>query len=228
MNYDIQKISMAITGNTATVSLYFNTAAAEGTGNQSGLGPFSDAGLSLIVGDLFFYSPDTVYDPSNPETTSYLKYAVPLNNHHDDTATSLPTVTPGALYQVGATETAQTALGNPGNVYYRANETVLMTAGSLVSAGDGVTVADFGNGITNALYDVTVSFQTTANFLSLLQNGQIGILFSSADCGNDVIQGAVAVESPEPRSLALIACGLGTLACVFVWRRRKARKAPTA
>src|ERR1039457_7616582 len=68
-NYDIQMASLVITGGTATVSLYFNTAAVDPSVSPLALGSFSDAGFSLIVGDLFFYSPDTVGDPSTSGAT---------------------------------------------------------------------------------------------------------------------------------------------------------------
>jgi hypothetical protein len=221
MNYDIQMASVVISGNTATVSLYFNTGAEALVGGQMVLGSFSDAGDTLIVGDLFFYSPDAVMDPSDPKNVipSALQYAVPLEGHNALTA--------GSLYQVGATETAQTALAGSSN-YYRRDETVLMTSGTLAGSGAGVTVANYGDGTTSALYQVTVSFQTTDAFLSLVQNGQIGILFSSADCANDVIQGAVDTRAPEPQPLALIAGGLGLLLGVGAWRRRATRKAQAA
>jgi hypothetical protein len=54
--------------------------------------------------------------------------------------------------------------------------------------------------------------------------GQIGILFSSADCANDVIQGVVNTTVPEPQSMVLIAGGLGLLIGVGAWRRRTTRK----
>jgi hypothetical protein len=227
MNYDIQKATFTQTGNTVTVSLFFNTAAVTG----GTLGSFSDAGLNLMVGDLFFYKPDTVNDPSDPG--SNVQYAVPLESHNS--------LTPGALYQVGATETALQALtnANPGDPavtgdYYRPGETVLMTSGTLVSAGNGVTVTATGDNGTlsgpnpGAMYDVTISFQEPAGFTNLQNSdGQIGILFAAADCANDVIFGVVQA-TPEPQSLVLIAVGLGMLAGVGLWRRRMMRKTRAA
>jgi hypothetical protein len=217
-DYDIQMASVVISGNTATVSLFFNTDGTSGQGPNMALGPFIDAGISLIVGDLFFYDPNTIYDPSDPTTEAFLKYGVPLEGHDSLNA--------GALYRVGNTETAQTALNDP-SAFYRKDETVLMTSGTLASAGTGVNVANFGDGNTNAMYKATVSFQATADFLSLVENGQIGILFSAADCANDVLQGTVDT-APEPRSLALIAGGFGLLAGIAVWRRKMARRAQLA
>lgn len=234
--YDIQMASLVITGGTATVSLFFNTTAVvvDPSSGQLALGSFSDSGFSLIVGDLFFYSPDTVYDPSATSGANgpdSLKYAVPLDlaaTATPTTTTPARTFTAGALYQVTGSETASTALSNPGGVEYRPDVTVLMTAGNLVSAGNGVTVANYGNGTTSASYEVTVSFQTTNDFLTLVQGGQIGILFSSAECANDVIQGLVTTSVPEPQSLALMVVGLGMLVGVGAWRRRTTRKSRAA
>jgi hypothetical protein len=223
-NYDIQKVSLTITGTTATVQLYFNSGAATA---GSPLGSFTDAGDTLIVGDLFFYNPNTPYDPSTPalagSTAADLTYAVPLDT------VSRSGLSAGALYSVSTSEEADSAVG-PGHPvtsgsYYRQDETVLMTGGTKVSNGTGVTVANFGNGTTSAAYVVTVSFQTTSAFLTSVENsgGQIGILFSSADCANDVIQGVVSTV-PEPQSMVLIAGGLGMLIGVGAWRRRTARK----
>src|ERR1017187_8185883 len=222
-NYDIQKVSLTITGTTATVQLYFNSGAATA---GSPLGSFTDAGDTLIVGDLFFYNPNTPYDPSTPalagSTAADLTYAVPLDT------VSRSGLSAGALYSVSTSEEADSAVG-PGHPvtsgsYYRQDETVLMTGGTKVSNGTGGTVANFGNGTTSAAYVVTVSFQTTSAFLTAVENStdQIGILFSSADCANDVIQGTVTV--PEPESLALIAGGLGMLIGVGAWRRRAPRQ----
>lgn len=211
-NYDIQKASIVISGNQATISLFLNTAALSKPSMT--LGTFLDAGDNLIVGDVFFYSPDTVFDPSDPASANFLKYGVPIEDHDS--------LTPGALYKVGTTETAEQALNNAGG-YYRRTNTVLMTSGVFASAGSGVTVADYGDGIANALYQVTVSFQTTADFMSLVKNGQIGLLFSAADCANDVIFGTPDVGTPEPRSLALIVGGLGLVGFLAVRRRRAIR-----
>ena len=230
LNYDIQMATMTVaadsghTGDTVTVSLYFDSGAVTGSGSGMSLGSFSDAGLSLIVGDLFFYSGDQVGDPSDPTGTLY---AVPLD-------TVGRTFTAGALYQVTTDETASQALGNPTGVTYRPAETVLMTAGTLehTTGNSPVTVAKTGdNGTTTGpLYEVTVSFDTTStSFMSLVKGGQIGILFSSADCANDVIEGTVPVTTtPEPQSLALIAGGLGMLIGVSAWRRRTTRKSRAA
>jgi hypothetical protein len=74
-----------------------------------------------------------------------------------------------------------------------------------------VTVADYGNGTTNAEYEITVSVPLTAGLLALESNGQIGLLFSSADCGNDVIQGVVDTSVPSARVLSTPEAGPGVM-----------------
>jgi hypothetical protein len=226
-DYDIQMVSMSIVGGTATVNLYFNTAApVEGSGSNMYFGSFTDVGLSLIVGDLFFYNPNTPYDPSStaPANIANLEYAVPLGPHDSLTA--------GDLYQVTSAETAQTALNNTG-VWIRPSVTVLTTAGTLAATG-AETISSYGNGTNSgsnpgALYNVQLVF-SAADLSSLIVNDQIGLLFSSADCANDLILGDLTVEgdtAPEPASLSLMAGGLGLLLAAAA-RRRAARPSRAA
>lgn len=65
--------------------------------------------------------------------------------------------------------------------------------------GGTVTTTSYEDGVTNALYDTTVRFTNPSGFYqSLVSNGQGGIAFSSATCGNDVIKGSVAVADDLP------------------------------
>jgi hypothetical protein len=211
MNYDIQSASVSISGGTATVSILFNTGAVTGSGNSLGLGSFRDVNENLMVGDLFFY------DPSDPHST--VRYGVAVEDHGSFTS--------GDLYDISgtvATETAAQAL-NFVDDYYRRNQTVLMTGhGNPVSTGT-VSISNYGNGTSGALYDMVVTFATTSGFMNLLVNNQIGLLFSSADCGNDVIQGTVGVGTgvPEPSPAVLIGVGLMLIAGVYGWRKRVLR-----
>jgi hypothetical protein len=100
--YDIQMASLVITGTTATVSLYFNSAAVTGSGSSMTLGSFSDAGLSLIVGDLFFYKPATINDPSDPG--SNVQYAVPLDLGTISTPHPGPAHDPSSAFWIGDTK----------------------------------------------------------------------------------------------------------------------------
>jgi len=207
MLYDIQKAEVYLAANTLTATLFFNTSGIN-TSTMT-LESFNDSGISnMMVGDLFFY------DPSDPASAP--KYGVPLISHGPFKA--------GDLYKIAGTvttENARTALGDPGGVIYRPDQIVLMTSsGNPAAVSDGlpVSVSLNGNGTTEALYKVTVSFATDSTFLStVLKNHLMGIMFASADCGNDYLQGAVD-PVPEPQTLLLFAAGVCALA---VFRRRR-------
>ncbi|SPF44605.1 hypothetical protein SBA4_3240001 [Candidatus Sulfopaludibacter sp. SbA4] len=197
------------------MTLYFNY------GGGSSLSGFND-GVNLQVGDLFFY------DPANPQTSAYdpnnaypeYLYGVPLTNHGGMTA--------GDLYQISNYNSLVTAddLINNSGYYYRRTQPVWMPAGeTLAGAGNGVSVADYGNGVSNALYAVTVQASIPSSFLNLISDGQIGIGFESATCGNDVLVGSVTVGNPggnvpEPETFGMLGAGIGLIGC-GVWRRKK-------
>jgi hypothetical protein len=213
--YDIQSVTFSASGNLATVMIYLNSGAVQTINNQLTLGPFSDSGLTLIPGDVFFYDPNSIYDPSNPSSAQYLKYGLALTDHDNFLAGSLYAITGGI-----SVETAEQALNNTNSYFYRRNEAVLMT-GSGAPVGSGtVSVAPYGDGTTNALYAVTATFSTTSDFLSITSGDHIGVLFSSADCGNDVIQGVA--HAPEPGPAVLMLTGVGLLAAGRKWRKRVA------
>jgi hypothetical protein len=228
MLYDIQKATVSFGSGTATVSIYTDSGAVP-YGGPLTLGPFNDAGEALIPGDIFFYDPTAGYDPNDPSTIQNLQYGIALTDHGSFTA--------GDLYDISGgidTETAEMALDN-GSDMYRRDETVLLAgAGDPVSSGS-VTVANYGDGITSAQYEITVTVPLTAGLLNLESKGQIGLLFSSADCGNDVIQGVVStggpsgsatevvtLSAPEPGSAILMVTGLVLLAVGRQWRKRTA------
>lgn len=172
-------------------------------GGGSSLSPFFDV-TNLSVGDLFFYS------PSNPDR--YL-YGVPLHSHGQFTA--------GDVYQIGGnatTRTAQDVLQNTTASYRRSESVWLGASGPVTPAQTGgtVTTTSYEDGVTNALYDAMVRFTNPSGFYqSLVSNSQVGIAFSSATCGNDVIKGSVAVN-PEPGSVILLmTCCLFLLAAKF-------------
>jgi len=217
--YDIQAASVSIGSGLATVLIYLDSGAVQ-QGNPLVLGSFSDAGLTLIPGDLFFYNPLTVYDPSDPATVQYLQYGIALENQGSFVA--------GGLYNIAgniSVETAEQALQDSGG-FYRRNLAVLMTGNGSPDSTGTVSVANYGDGVNQAQYVITVTVPTTSGFLSLVSNDQIGLLFSSADCGNDTIQGivgtgdvVVTAQAPEPGSALMVLAGLGLLAAKF--RKRK-------
>jgi hypothetical protein len=212
--FDIQSLTYSNSGGIVNLLIYLNSGAVHQVNNQYVLGSFNDNGINLIPGDVFFYAGNVAYDPSDPNTTQYLKYGLSLTNHGNFIAGDLYSIAGGI-----SVETAYQAL-NGSNAYYRRNEAVLMTgSGSPVSNGS-VSVSPYGNGTTNASYVVSVSFPTTSGFTNLINNGQLGILFSSADCGNDVIQGKVSSQTPEPGPLMLMLTGAGLVFAGRKWRKK--------
>jgi hypothetical protein len=201
--YDIQKAAVEIGSTWATVTIYFNY------GGGITLQPFTD-GIPLSVGDLFFYAPS---DPGN-----YL-YGVPLSSHDGFTADN--------LYQIGGDTTLLSAddiINNTG-YYYRRNQDVwLGGTGSPETIGLPVQVVDYGNGVSNALYAATLQFPVSTDFVaSVIQNGQIGIAFASAYCGNDVLEGTLDA-TPEPGMFPLMAGGAAMLAGFGMLGRRRAQR----
>ena len=216
MLYDIQKATVSFGDGTATVSIYTNTGAIPYGDTSLTLGASHDAGDTLIPGDIFFYSPGGNGDP---------QYGIALTNHGSFTAGDLYDIS-GGIY----TETAQVALQD-GSDYYRWDEPVLMTGSGVPTSAGSVTVTPYGNGVSSAEYEITATVPLTSGLLNLVSNGQIGLLFSSADCGNDVIQGVVDTgirsssitaipKVPEPGPGVLILTGLVLLAVGRQWRKR--------
>jgi hypothetical protein len=204
--FDIQQAVISVSGSTVSVSLSFDF----GT-NNTNLNPFTDAGINLNVGDLFF----TVAGQD--------VYVAPLASHSGLTA--------GDLYSIGTNgvDTAQTVLGNPSGVTYRNTATVWGNANdSFVEAGTESLVASGSNGVTVPKFDVTLTFSDAAVAALAADAGNastFGIFFASATCGNDIISGTGSINNaatPEPMSLGLVGAGLiGAL----VWGRRKQARA---
>jgi hypothetical protein len=240
--FDIQKASVTVdSNNLATVTLYSNLGGVSG----SKLTGYTDGSINLLAGDLFFYAAsnntavsnfvDQVTDFANPTANiePYLTYAVPLVSHDN--------LTVGDLYQVasGKIETASQALatnnsaGSLSNALYRNNLPTLFSAGTNQDQGKtqySETVTSTGDNGTNtgtnpgALYAVTLKFWVPSSFTALESNtGSIGILWSSADCGNDFIQGTVGTSTPEPSSFALLLGGAMLIAGSIFARRSAAR-----
>ena len=232
MLYDIQKASVSFANGMATVNIFTNTGAVP-FGGPLTLGTFNDAGVTLMPGDIFFYNPTAGYDPNDPNSTANLKYGIALTNHGGFTAGSLYDITGGV-----ATETAQMALQD-GTDYYRWDEAVLLTGAGEPEASGLVTVTTNGDGIHKAQYEITVTVPLTSGLVNLLSSGQVGLLFSSADCGNDVIQGTVntgytgvnpmavtaaATVVPEPGPGVMVLGGAMLLAVGRAWRKWSAKK----
>jgi len=230
--YDIQSASVTVAGNGATtITLDSNLGGISTPGIKSTLNSFTDPGvpgLTMTPGAVFFYASSndtTVSNFVNPNVTDFanpsnveslLTYAIPL--------VSTGNLIAGDLYQVNTSsiETAQQALNNPSNVYYRNNLPVLFTSGTLVATGNGVTVSDLGG--NNAEYQISMSFTAPSGTVLTNGSGNVGLLWSSADCGNDFIQGDISTgtSTPEPSSFILLLSG-GTLVGLSAFARRRAK-----
>ena len=217
MLYDIQKATVSFANGTATISIYMNTLAIPYGATSLTLTSFHDAGDTLMPGDIFFYDPDSA--------SQDLAFGIPLLDHGSFLA--------GDLYEISggiSTETAQVALQD-GSDFYRWDEPVLMTgSGNPVSAGT-IAVSKYGNGVASAEYQITATVPLTPGLRNLESNGQIGLLFSSADCGNDVIQGVVSTGDPlahaaaisnvpEPGPGFLTLTGMALLVIGRQWKKR--------
>jgi hypothetical protein len=232
--YDIQSASVTVAGNGATsITLDSNLGGISTPGVKSTLNGFTDSGvpgMTMTPGAVFFYASSnntTVSNFVNPNVTDFanpsnveslLTYAVPLVS---DPANNLIA---GDLYLVNTSsiETAQQALNNPSNVYYRNNLPVLFTSGTLVATGNGVSVSDLGG--SNAEYQISMSFTAPSGTVLTNGSGNVGLLWSSADCGNDFIQGDISTgtSTPEPSSFILLLSG-GTLVAFSAFARQRAK-----
>ena len=244
LSFDTQSISLSVLpGNQVQVVIdldYDNgqeTTANGGistasNGNQN-LTPFGYAGVTLGTGDLFFYDPSVPLTQSCANNNagycvpaaqnSSLQYAVVLDGGNG--------LTTGALYQIGAgsgdvsLENASTALGpKASGDTFRPQQTVLVTAnaGPLTDWSGTERICDAatdkGCVANGAQYAITLTFNAPAAFISALTDGQLGVEFSAADCGNAVLAGN---PTPEPGTLGTIAAGLGMLGFGLGRRRRK-------
>ena len=229
--YDIQSASVSVNGNSGLTTITLDSNLGGVTTVPHGtltLGSFTDSGLTLTPGAVFFYASSnntavsnfvnpSVIDFANPQVNIdlYLTYAIPL--------VSTGNLVAGNLYQItdpSSIETASQALGSPSGVYYRSNLPVTFTAGTLVATGNGVSVSTLGGG--NAEYQISMSF--TAPSGTPFTSSAVGLLWSSADCGNDFIQGNIGTGVPEPSSFVLLLSG-ATMVALSAFARQWAGKA---
>jgi hypothetical protein len=222
LNYDIQSASLSVSGATAALTLLFNYGFASGA-NWRTLGQFTDVGLSLNVGDVFFY------DPSSPQNYNTAVYGIDLAGHDG--------LAPGNLYSLAGsngTLTAQTVLAaaNPSanlNDYEFRNNTAVwinpaasptdVDSGSVsISAVNGAS----GPTASDPLLQVIVTFSIAG--VSLFSDANIGFQFESATCANGILQGDFSNygsdKTPEPSSLALALGGLLLTGIGLIRRKR--------
>lgn len=208
--FDIQRGEFEFNNTAATIRLYFNYGP-----NATSLAPFNITQSTVLsLGDLFL-SGNGFY------------YGLALQSRN--TAVS-GAIVGGVLYQINNPNgdlTAAEALNSPAGLNYRPNEIVWIRndgAGSITPAAlGGVSVVSGGNGLTAAEFAVTISLTYAAGSsvsanLNALTPG--GVHFTSATCGNDVMNGA---NVPEPATLGMIGGGLLLAAGIKIRKRNPAK-----
>jgi len=155
--------------------------------------------VTLDVGDLLF------------QVGSHF-YGIPLASHsgapNGGNASLFPSVLADHFYQATTELTAKTVLGDP-NVQYRPNQDVWL-GGTVTDLGALSETITFHSGQTPS-YVVEFQGQLPAAFLAdVAANGGLTIDFSSATCGNGVLEGSGTSLSsvPEPASMMLTGGGL--------------------
>jgi hypothetical protein len=166
---------------------------------DTNLGDIVVGGVTVRPGDILVWNGPMIY-------------AIPLVTHG--------ALSYGSLYQVNSMRTAADVLGNPSGVNYRPGEFVWGND----SAGGSSLIANGTRGVASAggaeiLVTITLTGSGGAwnQFITDLLSGQIH--FSSATCGNDVLNGGTLNDPvPEPLSMALV--GTGLLGVALYGRRR--------
>lgn len=184
--FDIHYLKLAgINGNTLQVDIRFNF------GGGVSLAPFdiSSTFPTLSVGDLFF-------------RTNANTYAFILNGHNG--------LATNGLYQITATQSAQTVLGNPSGGYRPAAQVWASPTGAQLLSTGSSSIAEV-NGVGTHLL-ASLFLPLTGNMTADLNSG-FDVYFASATCGNDEVTGAVPPSGvPEPGTWAMLGSGLIAIA----------------
>jgi hypothetical protein len=141
-------------------------------------------------------------------------YGIVLHSHDGYVA--------GNLYQAAGFQTAGQVRGDPSPEPPESLDVWIDGGGSLIGTGT-VSAAPYGDGITQALYTITDTFQAPAGFLL---GGDFVIQMSSADCANGYVTGqglllaGPPTDTPEPEAVWLFA----TVVLIACWRLRKAQR----
>jgi hypothetical protein len=231
--FDIQKATLSVTGDKATVTLLFDY-------ENNTLSPYTltsgSSSLNLNVGDMFFYDPANMTDVYGVPLVTHTNYAQAGSN-----AKETLTYTAGDLYDVvtgGALTPTQALTDTNSSISgwtYRTDQTyngkdynyVAINNATKTDTGS-VSIVPTPGGPTSSTagLTVTVTFNTDGaklfNGNPMFTTGPVDFEFASADCANDIITGTFSgyYQTPEPSSLALAFGGL-LLAGIGLIRRKR-------
>jgi hypothetical protein len=210
--FDLDRLSLNVdvSHQLATLSISLNF------GNDN-FSTFDYSGILLDPADVLFTVDGTV------------RFGVPLTSHAGSPnggPTSAP-LTAGNFYQVTGPAGTMTAFDvlQATNAIYRPGYSVWLRddgQGSVIDVGGGtVTVNRTGDGVTSGRLTISIAFTPTAEFLNDFQQGNLGLQFASATCGNDILIGQpVSPDVPESAPSLLVGVGLLALWISVRWRSR--------
>ena len=195
--FDIESVTFqSVTASEVTIKTRLNYNNGDSTMSTFGIGGSFSV---LNIGDILF------------NVGGVFKYAIILHSHDGLLAGNLYQLSNGAL-------TAFDIFGvvDPLNTIYRPNASVWAnaTGATQLNAVNGTSTATLLGG--GPEIEDTVNFTLASNSPFLTDFDNSSFTFASANCGNDVIGGAI---TPEPASMAMIGAGIAALALL---RRRKA------
>jgi hypothetical protein len=194
MQFDAQSIQVTTGPGTLTIDVRTNF-------DNSALHAFRDTGVRLDIGDLFFTVNGTY------------SYGIPLAYHNGPAGGPWgDRLYAGHVYAIDdphALLTARQALHDPAYVDYRPDAIVWMVdLGGVHDVTVGtpavqVLPIDVNDGVNGPLYDIRVSTSLPAGLFSSSKDAY-GLAFSVATCGNDLVQGALAFDTPSQMRVAAV------------------------
>jgi hypothetical protein len=212
--YDLDRLSLTVDSANQTASVVVVT----NFGPNDNLAPFFDSGVRLDAADVLF------------RLGGNLAFGIPLYSHAGSPSGGPQgsTVQAGHLYGIqnsSGTLTAQQVLQAGDGYVYRRDQPVWLRDdghGSVSDMGSGaVDVAVTGDRVTSGRLTIAVKFTPTADFVAAFNRGDLDVVFSSATCGNDILDGTYRSPSsiPEPGTVTLVFGALAAIGCRM--RRRR-------